>query len=156
MARKKRPSADSERVKSTELRSSSEWRELVYDYYKQLLTLGTAGIAVVLAVFEQDMLERNLVKASMGNFALCAFLALLGMMRHVGWFPYQREQRRPYMPTLALAATFTMITAVALIVAEVVDPPGWLVHIGLGVALVALVSVLFGDRIQGVLRRGSR
>jgi hypothetical protein len=159
MARKKKPAITKQLTTvntRVNLQDSQEWRETVYDYYKQLLTLSTAGIAVVLAIYEQNILEKGLVQTSLGNFALSAFFSLLGMMRHVGWFPYQRENRRPYLPFMAYLATFTLVGAIGLIVADALDPPSWLMHTILAITIIVLVLILFGERIREKLSRWRR
>lgn len=153
MTRRKKTTSQDEQVKSRDLQSTQEWREMVYDYYKQLLTLSTAGIAVVLAIYEQDIFEKDFVRGALANFALCAFFALLGLTRHVGWFPYQREPRRPYMPSMAQAATVTLVFGLGLIIAEVTDPPNWLAFGGLAIASLALLWVVFGERIKSALQQ---
>jgi len=156
MVRKKKATTNKQQTSANtrvNLQDSQEWRELVYDYYKQLLTLSSAGIAVVIAIFEQDILEKGLVQTALGNFVLSAFFSLLGMMRHVGWFPYERENRRPYLPFMAYLATFTLVGAIAFIAADALEPPSWLSHTFLAVGVLVLLWIMFGQRIREKLQR---
>lgn len=148
--------ADPTANEQTEENHSQEWRQLVFDYYKQLATLSGAAIVVVLAIYREDILELNSIQFALANFGLSVYTAVTGMRRMVVWFPYVRTGIRPDAPFLAeLSVNFLSIGVASVMVSALDLPPRAIyvvVAVGLGSVLWLLWLVL-GKQLLAKVRR---
>jgi hypothetical protein len=149
--RKKRP-AD---AKTRERGDQQEWTKLVFDYYKQLATFSGVGAAVVLAVFQQEILGAGLVRLALVLFAVCALACVYGMWRLLIWFDlYFDRSQRSDLPLLAQVATALFSNAVLSLLLSTFDPPAWLVYASFAVLVGALAwGLQSNDRLAGWLAR---
>jgi len=125
-----------------------EWTRLAFDYYKQLATLAGVGAAVVLAIYEQHILEEDLVLYALELFAIATVVSITGMMRILIWVPHLPPKGdKPRMPLLAQMATYLLSGAVASLVFAAVEFPHWVAYAVIAAYVVFLLYIFFGHKL---------
>lgn len=110
----------------TDKSNTQEWRQLVFDHYKQLSTLSGAGAAVLIAVYQQDIVDENLIGMGLALLGLSVLTSIMGMMRMVIWFPYQRSENGPSAPFLLHLSTSLLAAAIGAVLGGALDLPLWI------------------------------
>ena|SRR5829696_572651 len=131
-----------------------EWTRLAFDFYKQLATLSGVGAAVVLAIYQQNILKEDLIRYALEMFAIAALASILGMFRLLVWVPYPPPKgEKPGAPLLAQFATYLLSGAVCSLVFATVEFPRWVGYAVIVVYVVFLLYTFFGNGLLAPYRR---
>jgi hypothetical protein len=131
-------------------RDPQEWTKLVFDYYKHIATLNGVGAAVLLAVYPQEILSKDIVGLALIFFGLGVLCCAWGMMPSLSWFPLSPGTRQAAdVPLFAQLAGNFFAQAVASALAAALDLPDWLLITTLLILLGMLVWTLSGRNVFG-------
>jgi hypothetical protein len=119
-------------------RDPQEWTRLVFDYYKHLATLNGVGVAVMLTVYRQEILDKGSVTYSLVLFELGVLCCALGMICLIAFFHLSAQ-----------LAGYLFTGAAVVVVGSALDLPKRLVTVVLVVLILGYVWALSGRTIFG-------
>jgi hypothetical protein len=146
---RKRRGASSSLAKPNE-RDPQEWTKLVFDYYKHLATLNGVGVAVMLTVYRQEIVDKGSISYSLVLFGLGVLCCSMGMIRLMAFFPLSPGTGQVTdFPLTAQLAGYLFTGAVGVVVGSALDLPKLVVIIVLVVLILGYIWALSGRTIYG-------